>query len=255
MRIAVLADVHGNLPALEAVLAELDAEPVDAIVSAGDLAPGPLPAQCLAALRGRPEPVHWVSGNGERDIVAFLDGEADGEDPRALTRRHAAHALGAGERDVLAAWPPSLLIDGVCVCHGTPDSVDEVITRATPEARLRELLRGAAAPLVVGGHTHQQMVRALDGAPDYANAGSVGRPFEGDPAAYWMLVDSGRPEPRRTDYDVGAWVARVRASDFPTPDDCLEAAFEPLYAPAWVAAFFEHSVGRGPDPGPPVPVS
>ena len=255
MRIAVVADIHGNLPALQAVLAEIDEqESMDVIAWAGDLAPGPFPVECLAALRARSEPVHWVSGNGERDIVLTWNGGFDAADPGALSRAHAAAALGPGERDTLASWPPSCVLDGVCVCHGSPSSVDEVLTRATPGpvllGQLEEGRRGAT--LVVGGHTHQQMIRPLAGGVTYANAGSVGRPFEGDPAAYWVIVEDRVPQLRRTAYDVAAWIARVRASDFPRIDDCLEAAFDPLYDASWLTAYFEHAAGRAEDPGPPV---
>jgi predicted phosphodiesterase len=84
MRIAVLADVHGNLPALRAVLAQLDGEPVDAIVVAGDVVGGPLPRETLEALAARPEAVHWVAGNAERETVAGFDGDGLAMGHRAL---------------------------------------------------------------------------------------------------------------------------------------------------------------------------
>jgi predicted phosphodiesterase len=251
VRIAVLADIHGNLPALEAVLAELDGESCDALVVAGDLVPGPFPAECLAALRARPEPIHWVKGNGEREVVAAIDGDDAPE-----SAHHSAAALSRADRDGLDGWPIALALDGVCFCHGSPRTEDEVITRATPEPVLREMLAEVHERLVIGGHTHQQMVRAMlgSGSPcaDYANAGSVGRPYEGEPAAFWMVVQDGEPELRRTAYDVDAAVARIRASGDPGADDALEGSITDLASPEWVTAFFEHGAGRGDDPGPPV---
>lgn len=251
MRIAVLADIHGNLPALQAVLAELDRDPVDAIALAGDVVPGPLPAECLAALRGRPEPLHWVTGNGERDVVAAFDDAGDEGDPQAAAARHSAAALTAADRDWLAGWPPIVTLGSVCVCHGSPRDVDEVLTRDTPADVLREAVSGVDAALVVGGHTHQQMTRPLGHGPDYANAGSIGQPYEGVAAAFWMIVDGARPEPRRTDYDVAAAIERLRAGGYPDFDGYVEDALGPFADPAWVAAYFEHEAGRGSDPGPP----
>jgi putative phosphoesterase len=244
MRLAVLADIHGNLPALEAVLAQLDAEPPDAIVVAGDLIPGPFPIECLATLRARPEPVHWVKGNGERDVVSTYDGHQDDDERRI--RRHNAAALTRGDRDDLDSWP----IDGVCVCHGSPRSEDEFLTRGTPDDVLVEALEGTAERLVVGGHTHQQMVRRPPGAPVFANAGAIGMPYEGDPAAFWMVVRDGVPELRRTAYDVAAAIQRMRSTDFPSLDDDLDGSLLAPVDPDWVTAYFEHLAGRGGDPGP-----
>ncbi len=81
MRIAVLADIHGNLPALRAVLAEIDREPVDALVVAGDVVGGPLVRQSLTRLDARAEPAHWLRGNSEREAVAVYDGAPASEGP------------------------------------------------------------------------------------------------------------------------------------------------------------------------------
>ena len=255
MRIAVLADIHGNLPALEAVLAALDDERPDAIVVAGDVTGGPLIAECLAALRARPEAVHWIAGNAEREALAVFDGQAPSDDEPGRAAAWSAAALTRADRDQIAGWPIALVLDDVCFCHGSPRSDDEVLTRATPEAVLRDALAGVTQPLVVGGHTHQQMVRALSPGADYANAGSIGMAYEGDPAAYWMLVAGGAPELRRVSYDVEAAARRLRATGFPEIDDYLEGALTAPLAPDWVTAFFEHGAGRGPSPGEPRPVA
>ena len=96
MRVAVLADVHGNLPALRAALAEIDRGPVDAIVVAGDVVGGPLPRECLELLSARPERVHWIRGNSEREAVNVYDGEprADGPagEPPLGARTHSIDA-------------------------------------------------------------------------------------------------------------------------------------------------------------------
>jgi predicted phosphodiesterase len=129
MRIAVLADIHGNLPALRVVLAELDAEPVDALVVPGDIVGGPLVREVLELLRERPEPVHWVSGNSEREALAVYDGEPPSDDPAGEAAAWSAKALDSEWRDELASWPIALELDGVMFCHGTPRRDDEMLTR------------------------------------------------------------------------------------------------------------------------------
>lgn len=252
MRIAALADIHGNLPALRAVLAELEREHVDAIVVGGDVVGGPLVRETLELLAARPEPLHWVAGNSERETLAVYDGEPAADDPAGRSATWSAQAIDAGWRAELGSWPISLALDGVCFCHGSPRRDDEILTRLTPPDALADALTGTSERLIVGGHTHQQMVRALDDGRTYANAGSVGMPYEGRPGAFWMVVEDGTPVPRFTDYDVEAAVAEMRRSGFPDLDDLLtEALLTPVDADE-VAAFFERAAGRGeaPEPGP-----
>jgi predicted phosphodiesterase len=132
MRIAVLADVHGNLPALGAVLAELDRDPVDAIVVAGDVVGGPLPRESLELLNARAEGVHWIRGNSEREAVSVYDGEPPADGPAGRAAAWSADALDRRWRDALAGWPITLVVDGVRFCHGSPRSDDEILTGATP---------------------------------------------------------------------------------------------------------------------------
>ena len=251
MRIAVLADIHGNLPALRAVLGELDQDPVEAIVVAGDVVGGPLVRETLELLAARREPTRWVRGNCEREAVAIYDGAPVSDDPAGRAAAWSAEAMDGGWRDELAAWPISLVLDDVCFCHGSPGRDDEIITRITPDAVLLETLTGVAEPLVVGGHTHQQMVRNMRGTLTYVNAGSVGMPYEGRPAAFWLIVDDGVPELRETSYDLDAAVRELRTSGFPDVEEQLAGSLLDVTDPDWVAAFFEHGAGRGEDPGEP----
>lgn len=251
MRIAVLSDIHGNLPALRAVLGEIDGDPVGAIVVPGDIVGGPRVAEVLDLLDARAEPVHWVAGNSEREALAAYDGEPTADDPPGRAAAWSARALSPVWRDRIASWPISLTLDGVCFCHGSPRRDDEVLTRITPAEVLSEALAGVSEPLVVGGHTHQQMIRPLRPGLTYANAGSVGMPYEGHPGAFWMLVADGTPELRETGYDVRTAVAELQTSGFPGLDEMFaESLLEPV-DPEWVSAFFEHGAGRGPDPGKP----
>ena len=244
MRIAVLADIHGNLPALRAVLRELDGDRHDAIVVAGDVVAGPLVRQPLELLASRPEPVHWLRGNCEREAVAAFDGVTPGDDQAGRDAAWSARALDRRWRDELEGWPVSLSVDGVCFCHGSPSSDAELITRLTPDSVLLELLAGVTEPLVVGGHTHQQMVRRLSADLTYANAGSVGLPYEGRAGAFWMTVEDGVPQPRETSYDLDAALGELRASGYHGLDETLkESLLEPV-DPDEVSAFFERAAGR-----------
>jgi predicted phosphodiesterase len=245
VRIAVLADVHGNTPALRAVLAEIDHDPVDAIVVAGDVVGGPLVRATLDLLRARREPTHWVRGNSEREAVAAYDGAPVSDDPPGRAAVWSARALDRGWRDELASWPISLVLDGVCFCHGSPRRDDEILTRATPDQALLDAVGGVTERLVVGGHTHQQLVRTLPGGVTYANAGSVGIPYEGRRGAFWMLIESGAVRPRMTSYDLPAAFEELRASGFADVEDQLGDSLLNPVDPDWVTAFFERNAGRG----------
>jgi putative phosphoesterase len=251
MQVAVLADVHGNLPALRAVLTEVDRERVDALVVAGDVVAGAYPREALELLAGRPEPVVWVRGNAEREAVAAWDGAPTADDPGGRAAVWSARGLDRQWRDRLNAWPIAAVLDGIRYCHGSPRRDDEVLTRATPDAVLRDALRAVDEPVVVGGHTHQQFVRELSATPTYINAGSVGMPYEGRPGAFWLLMHDRRPQLRATAYDLDGAVAELRRSGFGDVEEQIsESLIDPVDAD-WVTAFFEHGAGRGPHPGPP----
>jgi predicted phosphodiesterase len=221
MRVAALYDVHGNLPALEAVLAEV---PDDAaIVSGGDVFSGPMPAETLARLRGLGPRVSFVRGNADRDLGPY--------DERWRERYEWMLAqLSADEWALAEAWPPTvtLEVDGLgktLFCHGTPRSDLEAITAITSEERLREILSGVSQPTVVCGHTHHQFDRRIDGTR-VVNAGSIGMPYEGRPGAYWALLGPG-VELRRTEYDLDAAVDAIRATSYPEPEENIELLTTP----------------------------
>jgi putative phosphoesterase len=248
MNIAVIADIHGNLPALRATLAEIDAEDVDAVVVCGDTAAGPLVTQSLEMLATRPESVYWVRGNGERETVACFDG-VELEDATSGWAPWTARELDRVWRDRMASWPIALELDDVCFCHASPGADDEILTRATPPEVLAAAIGGTSAGLVIGGHTHQQFIRALPDGRAVGNAGSVGLPYEGRSGAFWMMVSNRRPELRETHCDVPAAADELRASGFPDLDEAIrESLIEPV-DPAWATAFFEHQAGRSEHPG------
>ena len=243
MRIAVLSDIHGNLPALEAVLAELP--DVDAVVLGGDVAAGPLPAETLDVLAG--VATHGVQGNGDRLMVAAFDAGTDpGERARETAKPDvwSARKLTREHRDTLAAYAPTVSLDGILFCHGSPRSDEEIITAVSPEERLAPMFEGVAEATIVCGHTHHQFDRAVLGRR-LLNAGSVGMPYEDEAAAYWLLLEDGEPSLRRTDYDIAAAVDRLRASGFPDIDEIIlrESLLEPVGS-AYVANYFEERATR-----------
>jgi putative phosphoesterase len=212
-RVAVLCDVHGNWPALQAVVAEVDALGVDAIVVGGDVSSGPMPVETLDELRRRD--ALFVRGNADRvlDLVGANTGEV-----WVQSRYWVAERLGEERLSFLAGLPLDLTlpIQGlgrVRLCHGAPGSDELTITRLTPDGRLRELLLGVDEHVVVCGHTHVQFDRVVDGIR-VVNAGSVGAPYEAEPAGYWALLGPD-VDLRRTDYDIEATLAAFLVSGYP----------------------------------------
>ena len=238
MRVAALYDIHGNLPALEAVLAEVEAAGPDLVVVGGDVVAGPLPGETLERLVALGDRVRWVMGNADRMVIEAYDRGGRPADPEdAIDRLDAwvARQLTQAQRDRLAAFEPLVRadVDGlgpVVFCHGSPRSDEEIITVVSPDERLAPILAGVAEETVVCGHTHHQFDRRVGGWR-VLNAGSVGRPCEDEPAAYWLWLGPGASL-RRTDYDVAAAAGRMRASGLPEVDELVlrESLLEPIGA-------------------------
>ena len=214
MTVAALYDVHGNLPALEAVLAELDA---DVILSGGDLVAGPLPSACLELLRERE--ALFIRGNGDRAVVA---GGGD-DDAWAEQVRWATGQLTDEQLAFVGAWPHpvSLDVEGlgpVLFCHGSPRSDEEILTAITPPKRLDPILDGVREQVVVCGHTHVQFDRRV-GDRRIVNAGSVGMPYQGEPGIACWAVLGPDVELRQTRYDAAAAAEAIRASGYPGADE------------------------------------
>jgi predicted phosphodiesterase len=223
VRVAALYDVHGNLPALDAVLAEVARERVDAIVCGGDVCAGPMPQECLDALR--------AAG------ALFVRGNADRELPQWPTAR-----LGEEGRAFLAGLPliVSLDVDGLgptCFCHATPRSDDEIVTRLTPDDELAVAIDGIDERVVVAGHVHVQFDRIV-GDRRFVNAGSVGMPYEARRGAFWALLGPD-VELRCTAYDAEAAVERMRATGYPDEGGQLAGWLLEPEDPDEVSAYFE----------------
>jgi predicted phosphodiesterase len=226
VRVAAIYDVHGNLPALDAVLDDVRRENVDLIVVGGDVLPGPMPREALARLLALDTPTRFIQGNGEAAVLMVLRGDDPVTVPepfRDIVRWTAARLENA-QAAAIAGWPATFAqdIDGVgrvLFCHATPRSDTEIFTRLTPAADIRAAFEDVAADVVVCGHTHMQFDRTIGGLR-VVNAGSVGMPF-GPPGADWLLVGPGI-ELRHTSYDLERAAQRIRASEYPHADAFAE---------------------------------
>jgi predicted phosphodiesterase len=237
MRLALIADIHGNLPALDAVLAELDREGVDRLVCLGDISIGPQPVETLERVRALGCPV--ILGNWDAWLVRGMP-QLDGRLGEVLGSlcSWAGGQLSSEQRGVMTGFAPTVeleLPDGesLLAFHGSPRSFEDVILATTPDDELEEMLDGRAALLHVGGHTHFQLVRRL-GESVLVNPGSIGLPFrralpgimEVAPWAEYGLVgyEDGRlsVELRRTPFDLDALLTAMRESGMPHTDWWME---------------------------------
>ena len=199
MRVAALYDIHGNLPALDAVLAEVDA---DVILVGGDFVAGPWPAETYERLTSLEGDVRFIRGNADREVVEEEPGRAPPELMDFVRGRLSDDAF-----SFLRSLPLTETIDRVLFCHATPRDDKEIFTRVSPEESWREALDGVDADIVVCGHTHIQFDRPI-GDIRVVNAGSVGMPYEREAGAYWALLDGNDVELRRTEYvpgDLSVW--------------------------------------------------
>ncbi len=188
--VAALYDIHGNLAALDAVLAEV-ADDATIVVGGDVCAGGEQPSETLARLRGLGDRVRWVRGNADREL---FPGEG-GLVPEPLVE---ATRSKLSEEDIafLHDRPEAQQIDDVLYCHASPRNDVDIFTERTPEERIAFLFEGLDVPTVVCGHTHTQYERTVAGV-HVVNAGSVGMPYEEEPGAYWLLDLAHR----RTPYD------------------------------------------------------
>ena len=178
--VAALYDIHGNLAALEAVLAEVPADAT--IVVGGDVcAGGEQPSETLARLRALGDRVLWVRGNADRELLPGEEGLAPPEVVEA-----ARAGLSEEEIAFLHGLPETQRIGDVLYCHASPRNDVDIFTERTAEERVAPLFEGLDVATVVCGHTHTQYERVVAGVR-VLNAGSVGMPYEEEPGAYWLL--------------------------------------------------------------------
>ena len=222
---AALYDIHGNLPALEAVLEEIRELGVERVIIGGDVLPGPMPAETLKRLVELDLPVQFLYGNGEVAVLEEMAGRVPAGVPeqyRPILRWTAEQV--AGYEELLRGWPKTVNIEisgvgQVLFCHATPRNENEPFTRLTAEERLLPIFETVGAAMVVCGHTHMQFDRRV-GKTRVVNAGSVGMPF-GEAGADWLLLGR-NVELRHTSYDLVKAAERIRATAYPQAAEFAE---------------------------------
>jgi predicted phosphodiesterase len=225
MRVAALYDVEGNLPALEAVLEDVERERPDAIIVGGDMVTGPMPSETLDRLRGL-EGAHFLRGNADRTVVEVKRGERPEGLPDDVVAALAwtAEQLSDEQVDFLAGLPQTITLDvhglgRVCFCHATPRDDNEIFTERTPDDTVAEMLAGTTEATIVCGHTHMQFERRV-GRWRVVNAGSVGMPWDDGPEPRWALLG---PDVwlRRSELDQERAAEAIRATGWPGAEELL----------------------------------
>jgi diadenosine tetraphosphatase ApaH/serine/threonine PP2A family protein phosphatase len=214
--LGILYDVHGNLNALDAVLAE--AEGIDEWLLGGDYgAFGPWPVETLARLRELPNAT-WLRGNGERWLVdPPLNLPAKQSELVFAAIAAAVAALPATDIDALVGLPTLIEREDAFYCHGSPLSDVDSFPSEPHDDDVR-LLAGVKERQVVFGHSHLQFRRPGPNDTNLVNPGSVGMPLDGDTRAAWAIRrDDGKLEFRRTSYDVAPAAAKMREYDWGEP--------------------------------------
>jgi predicted phosphodiesterase len=228
MRVAVLSDVHGNVEALRAVLADVRDAGVDRVVVCGDLTWGPEPAEVARMIQDLPGAV-FVRGNADRAALELADGSRSAESARDewMVERHPADVLAFLSTFTFSAVLEVPGLGPVRFCHGTPRADTELVTPETPVERLAEIAATMPERVLVSGHTHLQFDRRADLLRS-VNPGSVGLPYHdaGPGLAYWAILG---PDvtPRVSRYDPSAAADRFRASGIPSTDRYLSLLLSP----------------------------
>ena len=227
-RIAVITDIHANLPALEASLDAIDELGVDEIFCGGDLVGyGPHPNEVCALIAERGIPTIY----GNYDYAIARDLEDCGcayvtQHDRELGQRSVAWTLehtGAAAKDFMRELPFDLRFavgdQEVHLVHGSPRKVNEYLFEDKPARLYERLARAETGPMLVFGHTHKPWIHAYGGVT-FVNCGSVGKPKDGDPRAGFAILEAEDGAPirasiRRVDYDAAAVAREVAAAGLP----------------------------------------
>jgi putative phosphoesterase len=223
MRIALVSDIHGNLTALDAVIADLERVEPDLVVLGGDLAVGgPRPAAVIDRVRE----LGWPSVLGNSDEVLWNLAAAPLPAPVRESVELQVHATRAllGEESIewLRTLPREWKGEGVGLVHAVPGNLWTVVPVDADDATLATTFGTLGAAIAVYGHIHHAYIRPLPGLI-VANTGSVGAPFDGDIRASYLLIEDGTPQPRRVEYDLEGELALLVASGYPVPQGTIEA--------------------------------
>ncbi len=211
-RVAALYDIHANLPALDAALAELDREGVDLVVVGGDVVWGPMPRETMELLASLTVETSFLMGNADRDVFDRVPGRWKESNDWCADR------LSREQLEFLSTRPPVVSVDigslgPVLFCHGSPRSDTDPVTLLTSDELITDWCGGFDEKVIVCGHTHGQFDRTAAGRR-IVNAGSIGNPF-GDRGAYWAIFGPDDVELRLAPYDVEEAARAIRHSGFP----------------------------------------
>jgi putative phosphoesterase len=215
-RVAILSDVHGNLPALQACLEDVRRANVDAIFFLGDLTWGPQPREVLDRTRLIEEQTAFVAGNADRAVVELAAGVSPFDTPIG---RWILDAHGEDGVAQVSAFAPTITITTsrlgrIRLCHGSPRSDIELLTPGTPADRIRDAVSGMGLAGFAHGHTHLQYWREVEGLT-VIGPGSVGLPYDADtPGARWALLHEG-VELRVSAYEIEDSIAAAHSAEFP----------------------------------------
>ena len=224
MRIALVADMHGNAVAFRAALADLEARKPDLIVALGDVAQGgPQPRECVELLQQLGCPC--VYGNSDHFLVALDFGHEQVNEQQLTTAHWSREQLGADGLAFLETFEPTVRAGPLLCCHATPTSNEDVILPQTPHEELEHVVAGVDAAAIATGHVHLQWVRRV-GAKLWLSVGSIGlvwehrEPLDEVPfqrVSEYALVDGDTlaVEFRRVPFDLAELLAAARAADFP----------------------------------------
>jgi putative phosphoesterase len=226
VRIGLFSDVHGNLTAFDALIGDLERHAVDRLVCLGDVIQGgPQPVECLERLRSLDCRV--VMGNADCYVLTGDPGGEPETDAQRAVREWTAAQLSGPDREYLQSFTPTVEEPPVLAFHASPASFEDVILPSTPEDDFRRLLGEPDAPILAGGHTHQQFLRRR-GRSTFVNPGSVGLSYDHalvqevvrfDPWAAWAVVEADDAgvsiEFRRVSFDREQVVAAIDASSLP----------------------------------------
>ncbi|GGD78866.1 metallophosphoesterase family protein [Paenibacillus nasutitermitis] len=228
MKIAALYDIHGNYPALHAVLKELESIEPDILFIGGDIVSGPMPLQTLQTLRNFTGNVQMIRGNGEREVAEVLEGKTiPFLDKKGIEKQKwVAKQLTSSDRQFLASLPETKVLTAnglgeILFCHATPHSDEEIFTPLTPDEHVKTLFHSVEQPFIFCGHTHLPFVRKIDDK-QIINPGSVGMPYTGNPGAYWALIDENGFELKYTSYDLEEASKAILKSGDPEAEEFIE---------------------------------
>jgi len=224
MRIAAIYDIHGNFPALQAVVAEISKASIDLILVGGDVIAGPMPVETLQLLEktSKKIPMQFIHGNAESELIRFVNGK----DINGLTKNSEAithwlaKELNSEQIEFISTWAKirQLKLDNgkeILFCHATPDNDIDIFTQLSLESELIPVFKNLKASIVICGHTHMQFDREIANIR-VINAGSVGMPF-GHTGADWLIIDN-EISFMHSDYNLEKAAISIRKTNYPQAD-------------------------------------